>query len=241
MPFYKIKIYNGRKKPIDVERMTELENNGVLERLFSSSAIELAAVFEQLGPWACDFTNIHVWSKEIPDIDERSARLFSLWAEDSDTKKVLGIVHGFFVVVPFIITPSSIRDYYTLQEDIPYYPMAIVTSFRTNIQEENKLDWFLDKMRGAISKNWKELREKTIARLPKGSELWKRYVLSFDNIIHYTFLCPSIDRELIDALQRNNYRISGVMQLLASPSPAYDEATLVHHIKEAKKMISEID
>lgn len=241
MHFYNIKINDGRKKPIDVERMTELENNCVIERLFSGRASEIAAIFEQLGPWVTDFTNIFVWSKEIPDIDERSARLFSLWAEDNDTKKVLGIVHGFFMVVPFIVNPSTLRDYYALQEDIPYYPMAIVNSFRTIIQEENELDWFLDKMRGAISQNWKELREKTIARLPKGSELWKRYILSFDNIIHYTFLCPSIDRELIDALQRNDYRISGVMQLLASPSPAYDEATLAHHIRGAKKMISESD
>ncbi len=241
MPLFNIKIYNGRKKPIDVERMTELENIGIVEKFFSGRGIELASVFEQLGPWACDFTNIHIWSKEIPDIDERSSRLFSLWAEDTNTRKVLGIVHGYFMVVPFALTPSSIRDYYTLQEDTPYYPMAIVTSFRTIIQEENKMDSFLDKMRDAISQNWMEIREKTIARLPKGSELWKRYIFSFDNIIHYTFLCPSIDRELIDALQRNGYRISGVMQLLASPSPSYDEATFAHHIRGAKKMISESD
>jgi hypothetical protein len=241
MSFYNIKIYDGRKKPIDMGRMTELENNCVIERLFSGRALEIAAIFEQLGPWIIDFTNIHVSSKEIPDIDDRSARLFSLWAEDTDTKKLLGLVNGFFMVMPFIISQPSVRDYYTLQEDIPYYPMAVVTSFRTIIQEETKLDWFLDQMRGAISQNWKEVREKTIARLPKGSELWKRYILSLDSIIHYTFLCPSIDRELIDALQRNDYRISGVMQLLASPSPAYDKATLAHHIREAKKMISETD
>ncbi len=241
MQFYNIKIYDGRKKPIDVERMIELENISVIENLFSGRAIELATWFEKLGPWPIDFTNIHVWSKEIPDIDDRSARLFSLWAEDTDTNRVLGLVHGYFMVMPFIVSPSSIKDYYALQEDVPYYPMAIVKSFRTIIQEKNKLDWFLDQMRGAISQNWKEIREKTIARLPKGSELWKRYIFSFDNIIHYTFLCPSIDRELIDALERNDYRISGVMQLLASQTPAYDEATLTHHIRGAKKMISESD
>ena len=102
-----------------------------------------------------------------------------------------------------------------------------------------KLNWFLDQMRDSISQNWRELRKRKIARLTKGSELWKRYVLSFDNIIHYTFLCPSIDQELIDAMQRNDHRISGVIQLLASPSPAYDEETLTHHINGARKMISE--
>ncbi|MFX0141114.1 MAG: hypothetical protein ACFFDN_46175, partial [Candidatus Hodarchaeota archaeon] len=224
-----------------VERMTEFENKSAFDRLFSSPAIELTTAFEQLGPCAIDFTNIHVWSKDIPDIDERSARIFSLWVEDTDTKNILGIVHGFFMVLPFIVTPTSVKDYYALKEDTPYYPMGIVRSFRTIIREKKKLDWFLDQIRDAISQNWKELREKTITRLPKGSELWRRYILSFDNIIHYTFLCPSIDREVIDALQRNDYRISGIMQLLASPSPAYDAATLAHHIRGAKKMISESD
>ncbi|MFX0173361.1 MAG: hypothetical protein ACFE9L_15820 [Candidatus Hodarchaeota archaeon] len=165
--------------------------------------------------------------------------MFSLWAEDTDTKKVLGIIHGFYMVIPLIVTPSSAQEYYKLQEDIPYYPMAIVRSFRTIIQDRIKLDWFLDQMRSAISQNWKEVREKTIARLPKDSDLWKRYIFSFDEIIHYTFLCPSVDRELIEALKRNDYSISGVMQLLASPSPAYDDATLAHHIRGVKQMISE--
>ncbi|MFX0152575.1 MAG: hypothetical protein ACFFAJ_17445, partial [Candidatus Hodarchaeota archaeon] len=153
------------------------------------------------------FTNIHIWSKEVPDIDERSARLFSLWAEDMDTREVLGVVHGYFVLVPFIITPASVREFYTLQENTPYYPMAIVNSLRTIIQEDRKLDRFLYQMRDTISQNWSEVRIKTIRRLKKGSEIWKRYILSIDKIIHYTFLCASIDRELIDALQRNDYRI----------------------------------
>ncbi|MHA2238220.1 MAG: hypothetical protein ACXAB2_07610 [Candidatus Hodarchaeales archaeon] len=241
MHFYNIEIHDGRKKPIDVDRMTEFENHSLIDKLFLGREIEVTSVFEQLGSWILDFTNIHIWSKEIPDIDDRSARLFSLWAEDTETKKILGIFHGFFVLIPFTITRSSVRDFYTSQEEVPYYPMAIVNSFRTIIQEENKLDWFLEKMKKALSQTWSELRERTIARLQKGSDIWKRYIFSFDNIVHYTFLCPSIDRVLIDALQRNDYRISGVMQLLASSSPAYDDATLAHHISEAKKTISESD
>jgi hypothetical protein len=81
MSFYNIKIYDGRKKPIDMKRMTELENDGVIQRLFSGRALERAAIFEQLGSWIIDFANIHVSSKEIPDIDDRSARLFSLWSK----------------------------------------------------------------------------------------------------------------------------------------------------------------
>jgi hypothetical protein len=45
--------------------------------------------------------------------------------------------------------------------------------------------------------------------------------------------------ELIDSLQRNNYRITGIMQLLTSPSPSYNEASVKHHILAAKKQLKE--
>ncbi|MFX0212433.1 MAG: hypothetical protein ACFFDT_41045, partial [Candidatus Hodarchaeota archaeon] len=107
--------------------------------------------------------------------------------------------------------------------------------------EEHKLEFLLEQMRKGISSNWKEVRKKTIKRLSKGSDLWKRYVFSFEEVIHFTFLCPSIDREMIDTLQRNNYRISGVMQLLSSSAPSYDEATIKHHLLSSQKMLKEVE
>ena len=234
-----IRIYNGREQAIDIERMAEFETRSIFGRLFHGRDMDTTSLFEQLGPWVLDFTNVHGWSEEIPDIDHRSARLFTIWAEDKDTGEVLGIIRGFFVLAPFAITPRTMREYYMLQEDVPYYPLAIISSFRSIIHREKELDAFLDEMRESISTNWKILREKTIKHLLKGSDLWKRYVLSFDRIIHFTFLCPSIDREIIDALQRNNYRISGVLQLLASPSPSYDEATIKHHLISVQKLLDE--
>lgn len=130
---------------------------------------------------------------------------------------------------------------FIIEEDVPYYPMAVISSFRTSIRDEKTLDCFIDQMKEGISLNWKELRNKIIKRLLKGTDLWKRFILSFDQVIHFTFLCPSIDRELIDALHRNNYRISGVMQLLASTSPAYDETTINQYFRLAKKTLSEFE
>jgi hypothetical protein len=46
---------------------------------------------------------------------------------------------------------------------------------------------------------------------------------------------------MIDALQRNNYRISGVMQLLSSSAPSYDEATIKHHLRLSQKVIKEVE
>lgn len=237
----KITIHNGRETAIGFKRMVEFDTKSLLDRLFKGRDVDSIKVIEQLGPWSLDFTNVFGLAEDVPDIDSRSIRLFTIWAEDTDKEEVLGLVRGFFVLLPFIMSPKIAKEYYMFQEDVPYYPMAIISSLRTTIQEEARLDWFLDQMRDGISSNWKELREKTIKRLPKDSDLWKRFVLSFDNIIHFTFLCPSIDRELIDALQRNDYRLSGVMQLLASPSPSYDEATVKHHLTSARKVMQQFE
>ncbi|MFX0172297.1 MAG: hypothetical protein ACFE9L_10280 [Candidatus Hodarchaeota archaeon] len=101
------------------------------------------------------------------------------------------------------------------------------------------LDSFLSKLRDYLSQEWIECKKTIIDYLKKGSDLWKRYLFSFEKLIHFTFQCPSIDRELIDSLQRNNYRITGILQFLASPSPSYDEAFVKHHILEAKEQLKE--
>ncbi len=234
-------IHNGRKNALEVDRLNEFDLKSVSEKFFPTRDIDSSSLFEQFGDWGVDFTNVHGWAEEIPDIDPRSARLFTIWAEEKTTGDVLGLVRGFFILMPFTLSPTTIREYYSFQEDMIYYPMAIVSSLRTMITEEHKLDFLLDQMRKGISSNWKKVRKNTIEHLSQGSDLWKRYVFSFEDVIHFTFLCPSIDREMIDTLQRNDYRISGVMQLLSSPSPSYDKATIKHHLRSSQKILKEAE
>ncbi|MFX0151052.1 MAG: hypothetical protein ACFFAJ_09750 [Candidatus Hodarchaeota archaeon] len=234
-------IYSGRQNALDVKRMNEFDLKSINEKFYPSRDIDSSSLFEQFGDWCVDFTNVHGWAEEIPDIDPRSARLFTLWAEDGNTGDILGLARGFFILMPFTLTPSTITEYYSFKEDMTYYPMAIISSFRTIIKDEPKLDFLLGQIRKELSSNWKEVRKNTIKHLSKGSDLWKRYVFSFEEVIHFTFLCPSIDREIIDTLQRNNYRITGVMQLLSSPAPSYDEATIKHHLLSSQKMLKEIE
>ncbi len=233
-------IHDGRQNALDVDRLKDFDLKSVSEKFFPTRDIDSSSLFEQFGDWCVDFTNVHGWAEEIPDIDPRSARLFTIWAEDENTQEVLGLARGFFILMPFTLSPTTIREYYSPQEDMTFYPMAIISSLRTRIKEEKKLDFLLDQMRKKISSNWKELRSNTIKLLSKGSDLWKRYVFSFEEVIHFTILCPSIDREMIDTLQRNNYRISGVMQLLSSSSPSYDEATIKHHLRSSQKLLKEV-
>ncbi|MFW9777550.1 MAG: hypothetical protein ACFFE8_01770 [Candidatus Heimdallarchaeota archaeon] len=232
-------IHDGREDPIDLERMIRFDQASAIERYFGDREVDTSKIFEMFGPWVIDFTNLHAWSKDIPDIDPRSARLFSIWLEDADSKEIIGAASGFFLLVPFTFSTTHVRDYYSVQDAVPYYPMAIMHTMRTVIKEETLLDQFLDRLREGISENWKKRREEVIRNLPKQSELWERYVFSFENIIHFTFLFPSIDRELIDSLLRNNYRISGVMQLLASPTPSYTQLTIKQHLRAAQKILDE--
>ena len=117
------------------------------------------------------------------------------------------------------------------------FTVAVISSFRTTIKEEIQILKILDRVTSEIELNWRTLRQRVIENLSPGSDLWKRYVLCFDRIIHFSILCPSIDRELIDALRMKNYRTTGVFQLLASPATAYDQAMVNSHLTEAKKLI----
>ena len=234
-----LKVRNGRNTVLSIEKMIEFDQESIFGRFYRSRPFDTSNMFEQLGDWPVDFTNIHDWAKEIPDIDPRSARIFSLWVEDSLTEKVLGRVRGFYVIVPFTLDKTTIYDYYSLGEDIPYYPMAIISSFRTIITDEKQLDELLDIMRREISLNWKEVRNNIINSLSKSSKLWKRYVLSFPDVIHFTILCPANDREIIDALNRKDYRMTGLMQVFSSSTPSYDKATIRHHLRSAKKILNE--
>ncbi len=234
-------IHDGREEPVELERMMEFEKYAY-ERFYEPGReYDTTRQIEKLGPVLIDFTNVHSWAKDIPDIDPRSARLFSIWFEDGKTDEIIGIAHGFFLLLPFLISSTTPYEYYSFQENVPYFPIAIIYSVRTTIQNERQFDLFFDRLREGISSNWKKTRTSVINRLPNGSDLWKRYVLSFENIIHFSFLCPSIDREIIDALERNEYRITSVFQVLASPSPSYDEATIAHHLHTARKILKEVN
>lgn len=233
-------FHDGIKEPIDVERMSEFDIQSVLDQLFDSRTdIDSASVLEELGPWVLDYTNLHDWSENIPDVQKNGSRLFQLWAENTSTSRIIGVTKGHFVLVPFTLSSSAMKDYYALEATPPYYPMAIITSLRSALREPEDLDEFLKALFEAVSQNWKERRQEAIETLGKETELWKRYVYCFEDIIHFTVLCPSIHRRLIDALKRQGQRITGVMQLLASSSPSYDRVAIEHHMKKARKLIDE--
>ncbi|MFX0113050.1 MAG: hypothetical protein ACFFB3_00730 [Candidatus Hodarchaeota archaeon] len=237
-----IQFHDGREKAIDVYRMIEFENKSLHDRLFKGhEEIRAKTILEELGPCVIDFANIHGWSEDIPDIHPRSARLFTIWGENSETGEVIGVVRGFFVLPPFTTTRISTKDYYMQRERVPYYPLACISSFRTILQEKEALNEFLNQLLEEISANWQNLRNDAISRLKRGSDLWKRYVLSFDQIIHFSFLCPSIDREVIEALKRKDFRITGVMQLLAATSPFYDQAAISHHLRTVHEILDEVE
>lgn len=118
--------------------------------------------------------------------------------------------------------------------------MAIISSFQTILKDEEHLIELLDQVREEILKNWQELRDRMIKTLEK-TDLWKRYVLSFERIIHFSFLCSAIDRVLLEALRRKDYRITGVLQMLASPTPSYDQAMVASHLNDAKRIIKEAE
>ncbi|MFX0116926.1 MAG: hypothetical protein ACFFB3_20425 [Candidatus Hodarchaeota archaeon] len=237
-----IRFHDGREEPIDVDRIIEFENRSLNDRLFQGQEeVDAKIILEELGPCVIDFANIHGSSQDIPDIHPSSARLFTIWGENAATGEVIGLIRGYFVLPPFSSSRTSTRDYYTQQERVPYYPLACISSFRTILKEKEALDEFIDQLLVAVSKNWQKLRVITIERLRKGSDLWKRFLLSFDHIIHFSFLCPSIDRDVIDALKRKDYRVTGVMQLLASASPFYDQAAKNHHLRTVQQILDKYD
>ncbi|MFX0174369.1 MAG: hypothetical protein ACFE9L_21030, partial [Candidatus Hodarchaeota archaeon] len=56
---------------------------------------------------------------------------------------------------------------------------------------------------------------------------------------HFSFMCSSFDRELIEALRRKNYRMTGILQMFASSTPSYDQAMVSSHLREAKKLLEQ--
>jgi len=233
-----LRFYDGRTHAIDKNRIYEFETKALTNRYYSGRAMDVATVVEELGPIALTYSNVQPWSEEIPDIDQRSARLFTLWAEDKDTRDIVLIIRGFYIVVPFHLGKREIKDYYLFSENVPYYPMAVISSFQTILNDKPQIIVLLAQVKKEIQKNWHELKQRVIESLDK-TDLWKRYVLAFEKIIHFSLLCSSFDRELIEALQTEDYRLTGVLQMYASPTASYDQAMIESHLNGAKKIIEE--
>ncbi|MHA2334893.1 MAG: hypothetical protein ACXAEU_22890 [Candidatus Hodarchaeales archaeon] len=233
----KLRFYDGRTHPIDQERLIEFDVKSVSDRYYSSRVIDAAKVIDDMGPFHLDYTNVQFVSSDLPDIDKRSARLFTLWAEDEESKEVVILLRGFYILVPFKFGEEALKEYHHLK-DTSCYPMAVISSIRTVFKDLVTLTEVLDRVKEEIVLNWQKTRQQVIDTLDR-SELWERYVLSFDEIIYFSFLCPSIDRELIEALKRNDYRTTGIMQILASPTLSYDHLKVKLHLNEAMKMIKE--
>ncbi len=233
-----LRFYDGRINHIDQERLFNFEMKATIERYYSKRSIRDATQrLEDLGPFVVDFTNIMPWTKEIPDVDRRSARLFTIWAEDGATTEVILIVRGFYLLLPVYTSTPSLREYYFYQENVIYYPMVVISSFRTVFKDEVVLSELIDRAKDEIELNWKKVKENVIKNVDSSTDLWKRYLSSFDQIVHFSFLSPSIDRELIEALRMKNYRTTGVMQVLASPTPSFDQAMIESYSKKAKKLM----
>jgi hypothetical protein len=236
----RLRFYDGRDHPIDKERLLKFEISSVINRFYPNRKVEAADVIDEIGPIHIDFTNIQHWSKEIPDIDERSSRLFTLWAEDEETNDVVLILRGFYVLVPLRFEEDALRDYYYHPADTPCFPMVVISAFRTIYTKTDEISEVLDRVKEEVEVNWQKLRQKLIDTLEK-TDLWKRFVLSFDKIIYFSFVCPTIDRELIQALKMKGFRTTGLMQLITSPTLSYDQVQIDTHLKEAKKIVEKFE
>lgn len=231
-------FYDGREHPIDKDRLIKFEIGSIIDRFYPTRKIEAATVIDDLGPIHIDYTNIQHWAGEIPDIDPRSARLFTLWAKDEETNEIMVILRGFYILVPFKFEKEALEEYY-YYHDTPCYPLVVISAFRTVYTDIGVLCDLLERVRIEVEKNWQKVRQQVIDTINPQSELWERYVYSFENIIYISFLIPSIDRELIEALKKMDFRTTGVMQIFASPTASYNEAMAKTHLDEAKKYIKE--
>ncbi len=235
-----LRFYNGLTHFIDKIRMTKFEERSLTNRFYSGQDVNTETVVEELGPTVLHYSNVQPWAEEIPDIDRRSARIFTIWAEDKRTNEIVVMIKGLYILIPLQWGKKTIQEYYSFSKNVPYYPMAVISSFLTIINEEHQLNDLIECVKEEIQKNWQNLRQRTIKTLKK-TDLWKRYVLSFEKIIHFSFLCSAFDRELVRALRKNDYRITGTLQMLASPTPSYDEAMIASHLNGAKEILEKAD
>ncbi|MHA2155577.1 MAG: hypothetical protein ACXABU_09600 [Candidatus Hodarchaeales archaeon] len=230
-----LQFHDGRKTPISKERLVRFDIRSVVDRYYQTQTLDASAVISDLGPVHIDFTNIQDWAKEIPDIDKRSARVFILWADDPETKEVVVLLRGFFILVPFQFGIEQLKEYH-FQHDTPCQPMAIISSFRTISDDVEVLVELVERVETEINKHWRETRERLIDTLEK-TFLWERYVYSLETVSYIPYLCPSFDRELLAALKQKKFSSTGVLQIMASPTASYNQISIQSHLEEAKGII----
>lgn len=235
-----LRFYDGRVNFIDKKRINTFETRAIFDRFYSGSTTDVNTVIESLGPTCLFYSNVQPWATEIPDIDSRSTRLFTIWGEDQNTNEIIVLLRGYYILPPFIMGSDTIKDYYFFSETSSYYPIVIISSFLTVLHDLQELGKLLRRTEVEIQKNWQELRQRVITSYEK-TDLWKRYVLSFDKIVHFSYVCSSFDRELAEALREKNYQMTGALHVFASTTPSYDQAMVAAHIDEAKKILNEAD
>ena len=104
---------------------------------------------------------------------------------------------------------------------------------------KKSLNELLIRVRQEINKYWKKLRTRVIETLDDDSDLRKRYELSVEEVINYCFICPSIDREVIEVLKNNKYQLTGFLQILTSPTTKYEAAKMEEYMREGRRLIEE--
>ncbi|WP_455141904.1 hypothetical protein [Candidatus Hodarchaeum mangrovi] len=230
-----LRFYDGRQHSIERDRLVRFELKSVIDRYYQTKSVDAATVLADLGPIHLDFTNIQSWATDIPDIDPKSARLFTLWGEDPETSEIIVIIRGYYILVPFSFSQDELEVYHD-EKNTPCYPIAVISSFRTIYSNIDLLILLIDRIKLELTQNWKYVRKRVINSLEK-NQIWERYAYSLDEIIFYSIVCPSIDRELITALNRWGFRTTGVLQIMASSEPKYDEIFFQSHLEEAKDII----
>ena len=230
-----LQFYDGRQNPIQRERLIKFEMKSVIDRYYQTKSVDAATVIADLGPIHLDFTNIQSWANDIPDIDPKSARLFTLWAEDIESKEIVVIIRGFYILVPFGFSQDELEIYHD-DKNAPCYPIAIISAFRIIYSNIELLIELVDRIKKELTLNWKQVRKNVINSIEK-TKIWERYVYSLEEIIYFSIVCPSIDRELITALNQKGFRRTNVLQIMVSPEEKYDQIFLQSHLEEAKEII----
>lgn len=239
-------FYDGRIHSIDPKRLQEFDIEAMVERYGYDFQTETRIVIDELGPFAIDFNNIYPYAKTVPDISKTSARLFTVWAEDKTSKKVVGISKGHIFLHHFDMTAmDQTRGYYheeirDIEHIRPYYPKVLITSCRLLHKDDDIIERYLKELLEFIENLWKKIRS-SIIHSSEDLNLKKRYIKSFEDIIYVTFLIPSQESSLMRVLRKKKYQLSGVMHLLSRREESYDKAIFDNHIQQAKAELLKLE
>lgn len=240
------KFYDGRVTPVDSKKLQQFDIKAMVERYGYDFLTETNLVLDELGPFAIDFNNIFPYSKTVADIGKTSTRLFTVWAEDSISKEVIGISKGHILLHHFdMIAMGDAKGYYheelgNMENIIPYYPKVLITSCRTILKNDDIIEKYIQELLQFIEKIWKALRS-NIINSSEDLNLKKRYIKCFEDIIYVTFLIPSQENILMRVLRKKNYQLSGVMHLMSRKEQSYDKAVLDHHIQRAQTELRKLN